>query len=200
MRGNLKADLSLIKSPDDTLISALWNWAEHPAKMLTQIIPKCENNTSKKTVKSQQGKTQNSPTHHWLQITTFLAAATHIPSGPLTTLEVDHLELFFFLKQRTDPDCSSPSLLSAHATTQAGLPLPVPKTPQRWQSLKFLTTWEAVQPQVYNHKELNSAINNNSYEQEMIFPYRQAPDRNTACQHPDFSLVRPRLDFWTIQL
>lgn len=124
----------------------------------------------------------------------------NIPSGPLTTLEVDHLDLFFFLKQRTDPDCSSPSLLSAHATTQAGLPLPVPKTPQRWQSLKFLTTWEAVQPQVYNHKELNSAINNNSYEQEMIFPYRQAPDRNTACQHPDFSLVRPRLDFWTIQL
>ena len=51
-------------------------------------------------------------------------------------------------------------------------------------------TWEAVQPQVYNHKELNSAINNNSYEQEMIFPYRQAPDRNTACQYPDFSLVR----------
>ena len=100
MQGNLKADLSLIKSPDDTLISALWNWAEHPAKMLTQIIPKCENNTSRKTVKSQEGKTQNSPTHHWLQITTFLAAATqhsqwspdHSGSGPPRS--------FFFFKTK----------------------------------------------------------------------------------------------------
>lgn len=52
---------------------------------------------------SQEGRTQNSPIHHWLQITTFLAAATYIPRGPLTTLGSGPPKSFFFFFKLSFP-------------------------------------------------------------------------------------------------
>lgn len=45
--------------------------------------------------------------------------------------------------------------------------------------------------QSYNHKDLDSA--DNPKESEWNLP-PEPPDRNTACQPLDFSLVRPRIE------
>ena len=45
---------------------------------------------------------------------------------------------------------------------------------------------EVVQPQVYNHKELNSAINNNSYEQEMDLPLQAGSRQEHSLPTPWF--------------
>lgn len=75
---------------------------------------------------------QNSPIHHWLQITTFLAAATYILRGPLTTLGSGPPRSFFFSLNKEQIQTVLPLRLSLLMLQPRLVYLfPVPKTPHR---------------------------------------------------------------------
>ena len=118
---------------------------------------------------------------------TFLAAATHIPSVPLTTLEVDHTGLFFFFFNKEQIQTVLPVWFSLLVLQPRPVYLclsPRPRTEViKPEVPEYL---EVVQPQVYNHKELNSAINNNSYEQEMDLPLQAGSRQERSLPTPWF--------------